>query len=99
LMTVAFPLPFNLDRVDLVSLTFCVVLVVQRDSSHPRDVDGSGAGTLSLAGHWYTTGTLSMRRPKPADGFWRISDKLCRMLMRRLFAHAKSTTFNSPFLT
>jgi hypothetical protein len=41
---------------------------------------------------WYATGTLSMRRPIKADGFQCISVKLCRMPMRRLFAHAKSMT-------
>jgi predicted aspartyl protease len=34
-----------------------------------------------------------------AKAFRRISDKLCRMLTRRLFAHAKSTTLYSPFLS
>jgi hypothetical protein len=47
---------------------------------------------------WYATSTLPTRRLKPAKAFQCISVKLCRMLMRWLFAHTKLTTMHSPFL-
>jgi hypothetical protein len=47
-MTIAFP--FDFERADSASLTFGVTLVARHVGSHPRDVDASGAGTLSLAG-------------------------------------------------
>jgi hypothetical protein len=58
--------------------------------------------------HWalsYFKGSDTPQAPYPrvdqsqAEAFRRISDKLCRMPTRRLFAHAKSTTLYSPFLS
>jgi hypothetical protein len=46
--TFAFPLPFDLDRIDSASLTFCITLVAQHDSALPCNVDGPGTGTISL---------------------------------------------------
>jgi hypothetical protein len=48
--TFTFPLPFDFDRVGSASLTFGVALVVWRDGSLPRDVDGPAAGTANRAG-------------------------------------------------
>jgi hypothetical protein len=49
-MTFALPFPFAFSLSGSTSLTFCVALVVQRDGALACDNDGSGAGTLSLAG-------------------------------------------------
>jgi hypothetical protein len=49
--TFAFPFPFDYDRIGSASPTPCVALVVQRDGALACNVDGSGAGTLSLTGH------------------------------------------------
>jgi hypothetical protein len=47
-----------LDCVGSASLTFGVALVVRPDGSLPRNVDGSGTGTLSLAGRQPTNSAM-----------------------------------------
>jgi hypothetical protein len=47
-------------------LTFGVALVARRVSSHPRDVNASGAGTLSLTG----------RRPMNSAAFYQLQSEV-----------------------